>query len=50
MKHMRIWNVVWVLLTSILASDAAPAPIVDLEYASYQGYYDSEFGLNVFKG
>ena len=26
------------------------APIVDLGYALYQGYYDSEFHLNVFKG
>ena len=50
------------LLTSIFTTSAtlatqyiAPiyngtAPIVDLGYASYQGYYDSEFGLNVFKG
>lgn len=47
-----------VLLTSIFATSAtqhiAPlsnstAPIVNLGYASYQGYYDSEFGLNVFK-
>ena len=31
-------------------SVAATAPTVHLGYACYQGYYDSEFGLNVFKG
>ena len=31
-------------------SASVAAPIVDLGYDRYQGYYDSEFGLNVFKG
>ena len=53
------------LLTSIFSTCATPttpatlliplynattALIVNLGYASYQGYYDSDFGLNVFKG
>lgn len=29
---------------------SAAAPHVDLNYGRYQGYYDSQFGLNVFKG
>lgn len=29
---------------------SAAAPIVDLAYGRYQGYYDSKFRLNVFKG
>ena len=33
-----------------LYKDSATALIVNLGYARYQGYYDSEFGLNVFKG
>ncbi len=32
------------------SSSAAVAPIVDLGYARYQGYHDSEFGLDVYKG
>ena len=31
-------------------SASAAAPIVRLGYGSYQGYYDSESRLNVFKG
>ncbi|CAD6567870.1 MAG: hypothetical protein ASARMPRED_001172 [Alectoria sarmentosa] len=31
-------------------SASAAAPIVNLGYGRYQGYYDSESGLNVFKG
>ena len=30
--------------------NASSPPIVNLGYATYQGYYDSKFGLNVFKG
>lgn len=29
---------------------ASALPIVDLGYARYQGYYDSTFGLYVWKG
>ena len=34
----------------IRQSASAPAPTVDLSYGRYQGYYESHFGLNVFKG
>ena len=30
--------------------NASSPPIVNLGYATYQGYYDSKFGLNIFKG
>lgn len=30
--------------------DASAPPIIDLGYARYQGYYDSTFGLHVWKG
>ena len=26
------------------------SPVVDLDYATYEGYYDSTYDLNVFKG
>ncbi|KAH8898599.1 alpha/beta-hydrolase [Thozetella sp. PMI_491] len=26
------------------------APIVDLDYARYQGYYDSTYGINIYRG
>lgn len=51
-------NIGFMVLTSIFATSAtrriAPlfnstAPIVNLGYASYQGYHDSAFRLNVFK-
>ena len=35
---------------SIRQSASAPAPTVDLSNGRYQGYYESHFGLNVFKG
>lgn len=38
------------LYNSDRRSASVAAPIVDLGYDRYQGYYDSEFGLNVFKG
>ncbi|KAI0474359.1 carboxylesterase [Xylaria cf. heliscus] len=31
-------------------AQTTPAPVVDLGYAKYQGYYDSTYGHNVFKG
>ena len=30
--------------------NASSPPTVNLGYATYQGYYNSEFGLNIFKG
>ena len=52
MKHTLIWNAAYVLLSSIVATPATAdaAPTVDLGYGRYQGYHDSKFGLNVFKG
>lgn len=32
------------------ATSDAEAPIVDLGYARYQGYYNSTFDLNVYRG
>ncbi|KAL6713453.1 hypothetical protein ACLMJK_008918 [Lecanora helva] len=29
---------------------AAAVPVVNLGYASYQGYYNAEFGLNIYRG
>lgn len=66
MKFTCTWYRLSLLLINIFGTRATPttpathisnsqsasvtAPIVDLGYARYQGYYDSEFGLNVFKG
>ena len=62
---MPFWSRLCLLLTTILPASATPAtpatlitpsynattaPIANLGYASYQGYYDSQFGLNIFKG
>ena len=30
--------------------NASSPPVVNLDYATYQGYYESKFGLNIFKG
>ena len=30
--------------------NASSPPIVNLGYATYQGYYESKFGLNIYKG
>ena len=50
------------LLTTVLPTTATPptlitpssnstaVPLVDLGYARYQGTYNSEYGLNIFKG
>ena len=35
---------------STAQSATASAPVVDLGYGRYQGYFDPEYGLNVFKG
>jgi hypothetical protein len=44
-------------LRLFLAASLAPivgasssGPVVDLEYASYQGYYEAATGLNIWKG
>lgn len=37
-------------LLTPLYKDSATTLVVNLGYARYQGYYDSDFGLNVFKG
>lgn len=34
----------------IPSPSTAASPIVDLSYATYQGYYDTNYSLNVFKG
>ncbi|KAK8043108.1 carboxylesterase [Apiospora phragmitis] len=31
-------------------AQSTPAPVVDLEYSQYQGYYDPGFDLNIYKG
>lgn len=64
MIFLSLWTRLCLLLTTILHASATPAvsvnligpdynaasaPIVNLGYANYQGYYDSSFGLNVFK-
>ncbi|KAK5628762.1 hypothetical protein RRF57_004477 [Xylaria bambusicola] len=38
------------VLASLGLTQATPAPFVDLGYAKYQGYYDSNFDQNIFKG
>lgn len=65
MIFISLWTRIGLLLTTILHASATPAssvdligpvynaasaPIVNLGYANYQGYYDSSYGLNVFKG
>ena len=66
MKSVRIWVRLCLLFTPFTPIYASPDDIsatlvtplfnttlplvVDLGYATYQGYYDSVFGLNVFKG
>jgi hypothetical protein len=39
-----------VVAEPIPGPSAAASPIVDLSYAAYQGYYDTNYSLNVFKG
>jgi hypothetical protein len=36
--------------SAILAGLANAGPTVDLGYATYEGYYNSIYGLNVWKG
>ncbi|OCL09389.1 carboxylesterase family protein [Glonium stellatum] len=39
-----------VVAEPIPSPSAAASPTVDLSYATYQGYYDANYSLNVFKG
>ncbi|KAK8081064.1 carboxylesterase [Apiospora hydei] len=37
-------------LLCLSAAQSTPVPVVDLEYSQYQGYYDPDFDLNIYKG
>ena len=65
MNLTPLWIRLCLLFTAIVPTFATPAtpislvlplsnasnpPIVNLGYATYQGYYDSKYGLNIFKG
>ncbi|KAI2464194.1 alpha/beta-hydrolase [Annulohypoxylon bovei var. microspora] len=39
-----------VLFPHLCLSQVIPAPIVDLDYSLYQGYYNATYGLNIYKG
>ncbi|KAI0109343.1 alpha/beta-hydrolase [Hypoxylon sp. NC0597] len=39
-----------VLLFRPCLTQAPPSPIVDLEYALYQGYYNATYDLNIYRG
>jgi hypothetical protein len=49
-----ISSLVLLALTAVPAGLAASvqtsSPVVDLGYATYQGYYNHTFDLNIFKG
>lgn len=36
--------------TGLAASVQTSSPVVDLGYATYQGYYNNTYDLNIFKG
>lgn len=36
--------------TGLAASVQPSSPVVDLGYATYQGYYNNTYELNIFKG
>ncbi|KAK8052345.1 carboxylesterase [Apiospora rasikravindrae] len=38
------------LFLCLAVVQSTPAPVVDLEYSQYQGYYDPDFDLNIYKG
>ncbi|KAL4905499.1 hypothetical protein BDW74DRAFT_177867 [Aspergillus multicolor] len=48
--RLRISSFVLAAVSIIQTGFAAEGPIVDLGYATYQGYHDATFGLNVWKG
>lgn len=54
MGFMGTGGLIFLALITTGISLASPAntanPVVDLGYASYEGYYDSAYDLNVFKG
>ena len=54
MGFMGIGGLILLALVTTRVNLAASAhtahPVVELGYASYQGYYDSAYNLNVFKG
>ncbi|KAI1455615.1 alpha/beta-hydrolase [Annulohypoxylon moriforme] len=39
-----------VLLLYSCSSQEVPAPVVDLDYSLYQGYYNATYDLNIYKG
>jgi hypothetical protein len=43
-----IWGVP--LLASLNLAQATQSPVVDLGYATYQGFYNSTYDLNIFRG
>ncbi|KAI1745212.1 carboxylesterase family protein [Xylaria scruposa] len=43
-----IWGLPVVIGLSL--AQATPTPVVDLGYAKYQGYYNSDYDQNIFKG
>ncbi|KAI1389329.1 alpha/beta-hydrolase [Hypoxylon trugodes] len=46
-------KVIWVFVALNLQfclNETPPAPVVDLGYARYQGYYDSAYDVNIYKG
>ena len=43
-------NGITIVVAEPIPSPSAASPIVDLSYATYEGYYDTNYSLNVFKG
>ncbi|KAI1372566.1 alpha/beta-hydrolase [Hypoxylon crocopeplum] len=39
-----------ILLARPSLSQSPPAPVVDLDYAQYQGYYNATYDLNIYRG
>ncbi|KAI1336476.1 carboxylesterase [Xylariaceae sp. FL0016] len=39
-----------VVLVHLCLAQTLPAPVVDLGYAQYQGYYNSTYGQNIYRG
>ncbi|KAI8964328.1 alpha/beta-hydrolase [Daldinia sp. FL1419] len=47
---LKISSTLSALLFSLGVSQSLLAPVVDLDYEIYQGYYDERYGVNVYKG
>ncbi|KAI1442597.1 alpha/beta-hydrolase [Annulohypoxylon stygium] len=47
---LRILLIPLALLSHLCLTQELPAPIVDLGYALYQGYYNATYDLNIYKG